>query len=593
MMYFLYPWGLISLASLGGVLFLYLHVFRGKRIPVSALFLWDAGQSLRTEGQERRRPPITWPLILELLAALLLSLLVAGLGRSRMADRRHLVVVLDSSASMNAAEGQASVRGRAKETLQHIYRLLGRDGRVSLIRTGRGVELVGGRPLSQDDAEALLRDWEPSDPPHSMRPAIELARSLVKEEDKIVLLTDGPAGAGVGGSANIITLGVGRAVENTGWIAAHWMGESKLFALVKHFGAGKPKKTVVLRGGGRKLGTVTADFARRDALPLVFDVPEDVSSVSLELPADGLANDNVLRVTRPQRLVLPAKVDVAHPRLDSHLRKALAATGKVELIDPAWLALSFSRAGTSPPAASSGRFEVHFYVGPKDKARPYVGPYFSNHLATAAGLLRGVDLHGVIWAADPAFTLPDKDAEVLVSVGDVPLVAITGGVVAEQRLIVNVAPERSSLFRAPAWPVLISNIVDYVHDRSPGLKRFSFRLGESLSFRRPKAWEGAVAVEAPDGERVAFEGDHIYYGRFDKDGIYTVLAKGVKVASLDVNLLAEAESDLTGASSFGDLDEVEAALMPEKERRLFHRELLVGAGAMLLCCWLLLERQRV
>lgn len=594
MMYFLYPWGLISLASLGGVLFLHFYVFRGKRIEVSALFLWGSGQSLRTEGQKRRRPPITWPLILELLAALLLSLLVAGLGYSRVAERQHLAVVLDSSASMNAAEGQVSFRERANEKLLEIYRILGKEGRISLIRSGGGVELIGGRPLAQNEAEALLRDWEPSDPPHSFRPAIELARSLVKEKDKVVLLTDGAGGAAAGSRANVVTLGIGQPIENTGWVAAHWIGKSKLFALVKHFGKGKPKKTVTLAGGGRKLGTVTADFARRDALPLVFNIPEDVSSVSIELPADGLANDNVLRITRPQRLVLPAKLDVKHPVLDGYLRKALVATGKVELLDPAWLALSFARLDESQPAAPAGHFEVRFHIGPKDKARPFVGPYFINHLAAAAGLIRGVDLHGVIWAADPAFKPADADAEVLVSVGDVPLVVMTGGgAVAEQRLIVNIVPGRSSLFRAPAWPVLVSNIVDYVHERSPGLKRFSFRLGEGLSFRRPKAWEGKVTVEAPDGARVEFDGDHIYYGRFEKDGIYTVLAKGVKVASLDVNLLAEAESDLTKASSFGSLKEVEAALLPERERRSFHRELLVGAAAMLLCCWLLLERRKV
>jgi len=102
MLTFLYPWGLISLASLGAVAFLYFYVFRGKRIEVSALFLWGTGQSLRTEGQRRRHPPITWPLILELCIALLLTLLAAGLVYQRMTERRHVVVVLDSSASMNA-----------------------------------------------------------------------------------------------------------------------------------------------------------------------------------------------------------------------------------------------------------------------------------------------------------------------------------------------------------------------------------------------------------------------------------------------------------------------------------------------------------
>ena len=588
MIHFLYPWGLLSLASLGGVLFLYFYVFRGKRIQVSALFLWGAGESLRTEGQRRRRPPLTWPLILELLAALLLALLVGGLAYSRVSERRHLVAVLDSSASMNAAEGPVSFRERAREKLRAIYRLLGGEGRISLIRSGNA-ELMGGRPLAQDEAEDILRDWAPSDPPHSFGPATELARSLAKEGEKVVLLTDGAgAPAAAGATANVVTLGIGEPVENTGWVAAHWMGPSKLFALAKHFGKDKPRKQVTIRGEGRPLGTATADFARRDALPLVFDVPEDVSSVSVELPPDGLGNDNVLRMTRPQRLALPVGLDVRHRLLELYVRRALDATDKAETADVARPVLTFTRFGGPEPVEC---FEVAFHVVPAGDSKPFVGPYFIDQFAAVGDLMRGVDLHGVIWAADQAFE-PADGAQVLVSVGDVPLVTMTGAAVTEQRLAINISPERSTLFRAPAWPVLLSNIIDYVYERTPGLKRLSFRLGESLSFRKPTAWDGPVTVEAPDGSRVEFDGDWIYYGRFWQDGIYTVLANGEKVASLDVNLLAETESDLAAAASFGDAKEVEAALLPEQERRPFHRELMAGAGAMLLCCWFLLEKLR-
>src|SRR3990172_7537505 len=116
----LYPWGLFALASLGGIVFLYFYVFRGRPIEVSALFLWQVSRSLEREGPQRKRPPLTLPLLLELLAALLMSLLVAGLTYYSESSHPHAVVLLDASASMNAGEGGETFRDGARETVMRL-----------------------------------------------------------------------------------------------------------------------------------------------------------------------------------------------------------------------------------------------------------------------------------------------------------------------------------------------------------------------------------------------------------------------------------------------------------------------------------------
>ncbi len=593
MLQLLYPWGLAALATLGGVLYLYFHVFRGRRLEVSALFLWDVGESLRTEGRRVRRPPITLPLLLELLAALLLSLLVAGMVWSHLSERKHAVVVLDSSASMSAGRGEESFPGRAAAKLAEVFELLGSSGRVTLIRSGGTVELLGGGPLSEREAAGLLATWKPADPPHSFGPAVELARSLAGPDQRVLLLTDGAAPMSAARGADVIALGIGRALENTGWIAAHWMGKTRLFALLKHFGTEQPTRTMVLESGGRELSRAEVDFAKRNPLPMVLDVPEGVAAVSLRLvgAADALAADDVLRITRPEQLAVSVGVDVRNAALRQHLRTALDSTGKVETAprDSAWLALDF-RSAAAPPG-SARPFKVVFRDVPQEPAQPFVGPYFVNTLSESSALLRGVDLNGIIWTADPSFRIDPEDAprrEVLASAGDVPLI-----VAADNELILNLVPANTNLFQMPAWPVLISNVVDHVHERSPGLKRFSYRLGEILSFRRPARWQGKLEIRRPDGRPVAFDGDRITYGRLEHEGIYRVLLDEKIVAAIDVNLLAEAESDLTGARAFGALDDVKAAFVTERERRPFDREFFAIVGAVLLCCWGALERSKV
>jgi len=585
-MHFLYPLGLISLASLAGVLFLYFYVFRGRRLEVSELFLWGQGQSLRDQGQRLRRPPVTWPLVLELLAALLLALLVAGLVYSRLAERRHAVVVLDSSASMSAGSGPERTRAKVRA----VFRMLGRSGRVSLVRSGGGVELIGGKPLDAAQAEAELRNWAPADPPHAVRAAIELGKSLMKETEKVVLVTDHKAE-----EQDAIVLGVGAPLQNSGWVAAHWMGPRRLFALARHFGSQGTKKTVVLLGGvgnqppRTELGRVPVDFSTRRAVPLVFNVPDHISSVAAVLPDDALANDNVLRLARPPRLAIATRLDLGHKLLEEQFVRALSATGKIRISKGPGAMLEVTRlpAAGTPPAAAAAAFSVQCHLVPADQATPYVGPFFIDHFA-GGGLTRGLDLHGVIWGADPRVKARGK---LLLSVGDVPLLCLDAAESAAPRLLLNIAPERSNLFRTPAWPVLVSNIVDTVYARSPGLKRFSYRLGETLSFYRPDAWKGTVAVVGPDGRRTEFDGDSILYGRLERDGFYRVFAGDTLAARLDVNLLAQAESDLTKAETFGDLRQVKAALLPETHLRLFHREFAAAAAALLITCWFLLERR--
>lgn len=575
MLNFLYPWGLVSLASLGGILFLYFYVFRGRRFPVSALFLWETSETFKREGQKRRRPPITWPLILELLTALLMSLLVAGMVYSRQDTNPHMVVLLDSSASM-AAEGDAvSFRDRATDRIMSIYSRLGKGGKISIIETGFGGSVLGGRALKAGEARALLANWNPTAPPHSFRPALELGRSLLAKDRQIPLITDRPVTLG-----GTITIALGQPMENTGWVDAHWRGQSELFAVAQHFGGSGGTKEAVFYGDGQVLTRKELDFTERKAIPLAFDVPDGVETVRAELPEDALTADNTLRLTRPPRQVLNVDIRLEDGPLKERVLQALQAVQSVHVrqADPPALSFGFYSDQTTAP---DDTFRVSFRVLGKGDAKAYVGPYF---VLPYFDLTQGLELEGAVWAADPDFR---TKGEVLASVGEVPLL-----VMRERELIVNIRPQRTNLFRMPAWPVLVSNVVDYVRDRQPGLQRFSYRLGESLAFYRPAQWQGTVTMEAPDGETVEFEGNHIYYGRLKQDGVYELRAGDQRAATLGVNLLAADESDLGQAGSAGGLAELDRGQITRTDARPFHREFALVAAALLLGCWFLLERHK-
>jgi hypothetical protein len=322
------------------------------------------------------------------------------------------------------------------------------------------------------------------------------------------------------------------------------------------------------------------DFTERKAIPLAFDVPDGVETVRAELPEDALTADNTLRLTRPPQQVLNVHIRLEDGPLKERVLQALQAVQSVHVrqADPPALSFGFYSDQTTAP---DDTFRVSFRVLGKGDAKAYVGPYF---VLPYFDLTQGLELEGAVWAADPDFR---TKGEVLASVGEVPLL-----VMRERELIVNIRPQRTNLFRMPAWPVLVSNVVDYVRDRQPGLQRFSYRLGESLAFYRPAQWQGTVTMEAPDGETVEFEGNHIYYGRLKQDGVYELRAGDQRAATLGVNLLAADESDLGQAGSAGGLAELDRGQITRTDARPFHREFALVAAALLLGCWFLLERHK-
>ena len=114
-MIFTTPLGLLALLSVPAIVAI--HLFRRRFPPrqVAGLFLWQSARQVPQGGGRLDRLPITASLLLECLAALALSLILAGARLSSATVNDHLVVLLDDSASMSArsASGErARDRGR-------------------------------------------------------------------------------------------------------------------------------------------------------------------------------------------------------------------------------------------------------------------------------------------------------------------------------------------------------------------------------------------------------------------------------------------------------------------------------------------------
>ena len=119
---FLFPYALLGLAAVGGLVAAYLLRARFRRKPVSALFLWGGVAPATGAGRRRDRLRTPPPFFLELAALVCLALAAASPFVRRGAPPAP-TLVLDDSASMSARDPSgATPAARAADALPRLLR---------------------------------------------------------------------------------------------------------------------------------------------------------------------------------------------------------------------------------------------------------------------------------------------------------------------------------------------------------------------------------------------------------------------------------------------------------------------------------------
>jgi hypothetical protein len=222
-MYFANPWGLLGLLAVPAIIAI--HLFRRRFPPlyVAGAHLWGAETRVTDAGRRRDRLPITPSLILELLAALLLSLALADPRFHETDAVVQIVAVLDDSASMQAtpAVGAAFKDRAIREVLARVD-AAGRETRVTLLRSGRQPTLLGSRSMNRQEAALALAEWNPSATRHDFQPAWDEAVQVVGSDGGFLFVTDEPPAEEIALPTRMEVAALGEPLGNLAFTAARW-----------------------------------------------------------------------------------------------------------------------------------------------------------------------------------------------------------------------------------------------------------------------------------------------------------------------------------------------------------------------------------
>ncbi len=562
-MFFANPWGLLGLLALPAIVGIHLYRRRFPPLYIAGAHLWGIETRVTEAGRRRDRLPITPSLLLELLAALLLALALADPRRSETEAVEHIVAVLDDSASMQSVPaGKASFRDQAVNELQRRAALTGRDTRLTLVRTGLHPTLIGSRAMSWNDASAALQEWSPSAPRHNFQTAWDEALQLVGEQGKFLFLTDAPTAATDGPPQGMEVLALGEPLGNCGFTAARWTpgggatadgSAGSVFLRIANYGSAPAQVQVTGTSQGQPVFTQPVSIPASSAAPLELSVPAGLQrlDVTLTHKDDPLAIDNQVTLIEPQSRIVRIAVDLAVDSPESRLvLKALDAQRGWQLADAADADLIIGDA-TRLPENRRGLWWLG--IGPLNRSEAirrqavdFIGPYL---MERQHPLLDGVSLGGVVWGGVQPTELRLSP---LISVDKTIILGRLEGY-STSAWVMNIDLQRSNLSESPDWPILLANLVELRRDALPGLRRWNYRLGESVQLRVPAVSEedSALVVVTPAGRRRALVRDRddvVVLPGLEEPGVYEIREDDRLVGQLAANFFDPAESTLLGLS---------------------------------------------
>ena len=559
---------------------------------------------VRRAAHRRTRVPIN-PLFWLQAAALALLALAMTQPLWPAHRVRTVLLVLDTSASMQAKSGGHSMWDEAKRL---AWRRIAAGGR------GERFALVGSVPIASPLAEptadraqlrAALDSLAPVDRSGNLALAERIGRGLLRARpDASVIVTDEPAPerAAAGGAAKFApadVISVGKSLPNAGIVGVDTReplcaaSESQIAVTVQNFADQPQELAVSVSQQGREVAHQVRSLAAGASEPMRFDVPQaggeyDVRLVAARnaLEADdratvvmrGQAALPVLVVSDSQRFIdtvgrwLDACANVTWQpqdlgnasaplaRLDGDASQRVVVTDRPDLAEQASVAMLFARASTADRSAA-----VRWLV---ETAHP-VSEYLESLDVVPTLLARGATDAGgepMVWG--------------LLRGQRMPLVTSATG---RGRRMVRLAFD-------PTGPESVAPVLVFLNSLRwlSGLQA-SATTGEPLVVG--PFGPGAVRVRGPDGRTTTVSTDNgwVRYEATDRAGRYEFSQGSLRVERV-VNFLDPIESDLQTRASTLKLDAAPVAreaVEATREQQPMMRWLLRLIAMLLLAEWVL------
>jgi Ca-activated chloride channel homolog len=579
------PLALIGLVALPIIVAFYMLRLRRRDVPVGSTFLWQQLVRDVEANAPWQRLRFSWLLLLQLLIAALVVLAAARPFVPVVSElAANVVLIVDTSASMASDTDGEDRMALARASAADVVGRLPERGRVTVVAASDTATVLVSETDDREAALQAIESIEPSQLEGDLTDAFALASALAaRDSDSTIVVVTDAAGD------DLPELGVGApvVVERVGETDAN-QAIAALSALRRSGGAQLDLFVAVTNPSGadatRRL-EIYADGALVDARELTIPAGQRSEALVTTVPASAvavearLAGSDALRTDDRAFAIVPA-AEATRALLvgegSAFLESALALLPRLELYAVGEAGYEDAIAEATEDGTPYGLVIFNGIVPaePPAAAALYLDPGGDGSFGTIGGridgpgierpdpdepLLRFVDLSSIHIGRAREVELAAGMRPIVVSTRDAPLIAV--GEAGGRRVgVVAFDLDESDLPLQVAFPLLMSNLVDYLLPVGDGILPSSMRLGESITVGVSEGVEALSVATAGAAELPGATSEEVRVavvdGRATIPGANLVGLREVRVASEDagldgallgttaVNLFSADESDL-------------------------------------------------
>ncbi|MCC7163353.1 MAG: BatA and WFA domain-containing protein [Anaerolineae bacterium] len=575
-MNFLVPFAFALVALLPVIVALYFLKLRRTEQRVSSTFLWKTlvRDTAANAPWQRLKPNL-----LLLFQLLFLIALIAALARPFVwgdaAASSHLILVIDTSASMRATDAQPTRLAEAIAQARRLIENLPDGARVTLIDAGASVRVPVSGAVAKSAGfralDGLQAGWGGTD----MGSALTLAATIAENEPdaELVLLSDGhftlPENIALPSRARFIPLGNTRENQAFGSFTVSSQGGGKTltaFAQLVNFSERAATRRLTVRNEQGQLVTardVVLEPNKAQVITLA-DLPADAESFTAQLGgADFLGSDDSAWAVVPIR-------DRAEVRLvtsgNRFLKTALSLLPGVQVtsIKPAET-LTVTTTTNLPAALTI--FDSNIPTGTLPAGNLlFIAPSRATDYFSVTGRIKApvpltvsaddpftryVDLRDVAIQDAARITLPNWGRAALIERATGAPLLIVGETDGRRIGILAFDLRHSDLPLRVAFPLLMANLVDtLIPDGAAGIAQ---NVGPNHPVTIATAPETTrVVVRAPDGRETILtpQQGHVRFEGTTQPGVYTISSRDAQGQTIPlrrfaVNAFNADESDIS------------------------------------------------
>jgi len=575
------PLALIGLISLPVIVAFYMLRLRRRDMPVGSTFLWQ--QLIRDVEANApwQRLRFSWLLLVQLLIAAIVVLAAARPFTAADSElAANVVLIVDTSASMATRTDDEDRLALAREQAAEVVEQLPEGGRVTVVAAADTANVLVSETDDRDAALEAIDSIAPSQLPGDLTDAFALSSALAARDSDstIVVVTDasGDQLPEVGVGAPVIVKRVGNTDANQAIAALSALRRSGGAQLDLFVAVANPSATEAVR----RL-EVYADGALVDARELTIPAGQRTEALITTVPAGAatvearLAGSDALAADDRAFAIVPAEERTRALLVgggNAYLENALALLPRLELYAVGAAGYEDALEEAATDGTPYGLFVFDGVVPDEVPPGPaiYIDPADDGDFGTVDGrldgpaidrtdpeepLLRFVDLTTVHIGRARTIELADGMRSVVATPRGATLIA-AGEREGRRLAVIGFDLGESDLPLQVAFPLLMSNVVDFLLPASEGILPSSMPLGESFSTSvDPRVERVSVVTTGADGSGTAVEigaiGGQLTLPGADSVGVREVRAisedpalGGTVLGRTAVNLFSADESDV-------------------------------------------------